>query len=342
MARIEDVAAHAKVSVGTVSNVLNRPHSVTAKTRDRVIAAIADLGYRPNEAARSLAAGRSRTIGLIVPDITNPFFADLARGAEQVADQRDIVVMLYNSGESTEREQGYYGRLETQLVQGVLVSPVDVAGTGVEGLVRRGTPVTLLDRGSGRHGLCGVSVDDHTGGRLAGRHLAEQGYRRLVYVGGPLSVPQVAARLAGAREAAQAAGATIEVVETTAVNVVEGRAAGWAIADRCADRRPDAVFCANDLLALGVLQAVIRRGLRVPADLAIVGYDDIEYAAAAAVPLTSVRQPRSELGRVAAELLFDEIDNPRRHQHRQVVFQPELVPRQSSGVSTTRTAPDRI
>ncbi|GAA4949578.1 LacI family DNA-binding transcriptional regulator [Actinoplanes utahensis] len=337
MARIEDVAARAGVSVGTVSNVLNRPQAVAVKTRDRVLAAIAALDYRPNEAARSLAAGRSRTVGLIVPDVTNPFFADVARGAEQVADRRDVVVMLHNSGESAEREQRYLGRAETQRVQGVLVSPVHRAGTAVDELVRRGTPVVLLDRGAGRHGLCCVSVDDQAGGRLAARHLAERGHRRLAYVGGPLSVPQAAARLAGAR---QSTGATIEVVETAAVSVTEGRAAGTAIADRSPADRPEAVFCANDLLALGVLQAVTRRGLRVPADLAIVGYDDIDYAAAAAVPLTSVRQPRAELGRIAAELLFEEIDSPRlpgeidsprQHRHRQVVFQPDLVVRQSSG-----------
>jgi LacI family transcriptional regulator len=335
MARIEDVAARAGVSVGTVSNVLNRPEAVSGKTRDRVLAAIAELGYLPNEAARSLAAGRSRTIGLIVPDVTNPFFADVTRGAEQLADQRDVVVMLYNSGESAEREHRYFGRLETQRVQGVLVSPVHQAGTAVDDLVRRGTPVVLLDRGTGRHGLCCVSVDDHTGGALAAQHLIDQGHRRLAYVGGPLSVPQAAARLSGARHVVEAAGATIEVIETGAVSVTEGRTAGSVIAGRDSADRPRAVFCANDLLALGVLQAATRRGLRVPDDVAIVGYDDIEYAAAAAVPLTSIRQPRAELGRVAAELLFEEIDSAGRHRHRQVVFQPDLVVRQSSGAGRT-------
>ncbi|MEV0902400.1 LacI family DNA-binding transcriptional regulator [Actinoplanes sp. NPDC049802] len=331
MARIEDVAAHAGVSAGTVSNVLNRPQAVAVKTRQRVLAAIAELGYLPNEAARSLAAGRSRTIGLIVPDVTNPFFADVTRGAEQIADQRDVVVMLYNSGESVEREQRYFGRLEIQRVQGVLVSPVRRADAAVDDLVRRGTPVVLLDRGTGRHGLCCVSVDDHTGGRLAAQHLVDQGHRRLAYAGGPLSVPQAAARLAGARQVAQSAGATVEVLETGAVSVAQGRAVGAAIAGRDPADRPRAVFCANDLLALGVLQAVTRRGLRVPGDLAIVGYDDIDYAAAAAVPLTSVRQPRAELGRVAADLLFEEIASAGQHRHRQVVFQPDLVVRQSSG-----------
>src|SRR5689334_5767638 len=164
MARIEDVAARAGVSVGTVSNVLNRPHAVTPKTRARVETAIAELGYHPNEAARALVAGRSRTLGLVVPDVTNPFFADLTRGAEEVADQHDVVVMLYNSADSAERESRYLGRLETQRVQGILVTPVGLGGRAIEELIARGTPVVLLDRAAGRRSLCSVVVDDHVGG----------------------------------------------------------------------------------------------------------------------------------------------------------------------------------
>ncbi|BBH67959.1 LacI family transcriptional regulator [Actinoplanes sp. OR16] len=329
MARIEDVAARAGVSVGTVSNVLNRPHAVAPKTRARVEAAITELGYLPNESARALVSGRSRTVGLVVPDVTNPFFADLARGAEEVADKHDVVVMLYNSADSIERELRYLGRLETQRVQGILVTPVDRGGRAVEDLISRGTPVVLLDRGQPSRNVCSVTVDHRAGGRLAGTHLTELGHRRIAFLGGPLSAPQVADRLDGARQAATAAGAVLETIETSALTVAAGREAAGALALRDAGERPSAVFCANDLLALGVLQTVTREGLRVPEDLAIVGYDDIEFAAAAAVPLTSVRQPREQLGRVAAELLFEEIHDAGRHGHRQVAFQPELVVRRS-------------
>ncbi len=325
MARIEDVAARAGVSVGTVSNVLNRPHAVTPKTRARVEAAIAELGYLPNEAARALVAGQSRTLGLLVPDVTNPFFADLARGAEEVADQHDVIVMLYNSADSAEREARYLGRLETQRVQGILVTPVGVGGKGIEDLTQRGTPVVLLDRGAGRRSLCSVVVDDHVGGQIAAAHLVERGHRQLAFVGGPMEMPQVADRLDGARTIIEAAGAVLDVIETPALSVAAGRAAAARI-----PAAATAVFCANDLLALGVLQTVTRAGKSVPHDLAIVGYDDIEFAAAATVPLTSVRQPRHQLGRVAAELLFEEIEHGARHGHRQVVFQPELVVRASS------------
>jgi LacI family transcriptional regulator len=347
MARIEDVAARAGVSVGTVSNVLNRPQAVAPKTRARVETAIAELGYLPNESARALVAGRSRTLGLVVPDVTNPFFADLARGAEEVADKHDVVVMLYNSAESAERELRYLGRLETQRVLGILVTPVNRGGRATDELIARGTPVVLLDRGQASRSVCSVAVDHRAGGALAGAHLAERGHRRIAFLGGPLAVPQVADRFEGARDAIAAAGGALvpvetgtlpaagtgdgfEAIETSALTVAAGREAAAALVARPAGERPTAVFCANDLLALGVLQTVARAGLRVPEDLAIVGYDDIEFAAAAAVPLTSVRQPREQLGRVAAELLFEEINDADRHGHRQVVFQPELVIRSSS------------
>ncbi|MEV6348764.1 LacI family DNA-binding transcriptional regulator [Actinoplanes sp. NPDC051851] len=332
MARIEDVAARAGVSAGTVSNVLNRPQAVSPKTLERVRAAIAELGYLPNESARALVAGRTRTVGLIVPDVTNPFFADLANGAEEVADTHDVIVMLYNSAESTDRELRYLGQLETQRVQGVLVTPVDLGGGNVLALIERGTPVVLLDRGTGLRDLCSVAVDDRAGGRLAATHLVEHGHRRVAFIGGPLAVPQVRERLDGAREMVDAAGGILEVIEVPGLTVGAGRSVAAALAERPPGERPTAVLCANDLIALGVLQAATRAGLRVPGDLAIVGYDDIEFAAAAAVPLTSVRQPRHQLGRVAADLLFEEINDGKRHSHRQVVFQPELVVRASTGV----------
>ncbi|GID67193.1 LacI family transcriptional regulator [Actinoplanes cyaneus] len=333
MATIEDVAARAGVSIGTVSNVLNRPQAVAPATRARVQAAITALGYVPHAAARALVAGRSRTIGLIVPEVTNPFFADLARGAEEVADDRDLTVMLYNSNKAPGRELRFLGQLESQRVQGILLTPVNQVAEALSDVVARGTPVVLLDRGSGHRNLCSVAVDDRVGGELAATHLVERGHRHLAFVGGPFTVHQVAERLAGARSVTDAAGARLEVIETTGLTVAAARAAATGLARRPAADRPTAVFCANDLLALGVLQTVTRERLRVPGDLAIVGYDDIAFAAAAAVPLTSVRQPRQQLGRVAAQLLFEEIDDPGRHGHRQVVFQPELIARASTRVT---------
>jgi LacI family transcriptional regulator len=330
---IQEVARHAGVAVGTVSNVLNRPEVVAENTRRRVLDAIEELGFVRNESARQLRTGRSRTLGLVVLDVANPFFTDVARGVETLADEVGSVVMLCNSNEDAERESRHLELLLEQRAQGVLITPVDGGNPRIERLIDHGVPVVLVDRGSGRSNRCSVAVNDVLGGRIAVEHLLERGHRRIAFVGGPASIPQVSDRHTGSEEVAAAAGAEIVVVETHSLQVAEGRRAGRHVAELPADQRPTAVFCANDLLALGVLQEMTRQHLRVPEDVAIVGYDDIDFASAAAVPLSSVRQPREQLGRTAAQLLIEEVTDGERHRHRQVVFEPELVVRESSAVS---------
>ncbi|HEY2041576.1 MAG TPA: LacI family DNA-binding transcriptional regulator [Jatrophihabitans sp.] len=335
---VTNVAAHAGVSLGTVSNVLNRPDRVSPATRARVLQAIEDLGFVRNEAARQLRAGRSRTIGLIVLDTGNPFFTDLAGGVEKAASENGLSLVLCNSDEKSDREAHYLSLLEEQRAFGILLAPGVELPQGVDEIRGRGTPIVLVDRGSSRT-QCSVSVDDFVGGQLAIDHLLERGHRRIAFVGGPLGLNQVADRLRGAREALQRRGAGAEditVVETEALNVASGRDAGERIAGLSARRRPTAVFCANDLIAFGVLQVMTKQNLTVPGDVAIVGYDDIDFAAAAAVPLTSVRQPRTQLGQTATELLIEEATESATHKHRQVVFSPELVVRESSARKRSR------
>jgi LacI family transcriptional regulator len=328
-ARVVDVAQHAEVSIGTVSNVLNNPERVAPATRKRVLRAIEELGFVRNEAARQLRAGRSRTIGLVILDVGNPFFTDVAAGVESAAAEKGLSVILCNSGSDAGREDHYLSLLQEQRAYGILITPLIEHTARIEELRNSGTPVVLVDRGSSRR-QCSVSVDDVSGGEYAVAHLIGLGHRRIAFVGGPLDIDQVADRLAGAQAAAAASDARISVIETTGLNVASGRHTGALIAAMTGADRPTAVFCANDLLALGLLQEMTRRRIAVPGDLAIVGYDDIDFAAAAAVPLTSVRQPRAQLGRAAAELLIEEVSAPQRHQHRQVVFEPELVVRESS------------
>jgi LacI family transcriptional regulator len=178
-----------------------------------------------------------------------------------------------------------------------------------------------------------VAVDDVHGGDLAMSHLLAEGHQRIAYIGGLPGVRQVADRREGAVRAMVRAGHAPEdlgILEAAGLNVAGGQKAGAEIAALPAQARPTAVFCANDLIALGVLQEMTRNHIRVPEDIAIAGYDDIDFAAAAAVPLTSVRQPRQQLGRTAARLLLDEAADGDVHQHRQVIFEPELVVRQST------------
>jgi len=314
---IREVAAGAGVSVATVSNVLNRPEIVAQRTRDRVNAVIRDLGFVRNESARQLRAGRSRTIGLVVLDVANPFFTDLARGVEDEVSEAGLAVILCNSDDRESKESRYLELLEEHRVQGVLI-----------------TPVVLVDSRAPSRGQCSVAVDDVLGGDLAVTHLLDNGHEQIAYVSGPPALRQVADRREGALQALRRAGrppTSLHVIETSALNVAAGKWAGAEIASIPAASRPTAVFCANDLMALGVLQEMTRNHIRVPEDMSIVGYDDIDFAAAAAVPLTSVRQPRHQLGRMAARLLLEEAaDDDVTHQHRQVIFEPELVVRQST------------
>ncbi len=334
-ASISEVAKHAGVSVGTVSNVLNRPQLVAPETRARVLRSIESLDFVRNESARALRAGRSRTIGLVVLDVANPYFTDVAVGVEQVADEHDMVVTLCNSAEDTAREDRHLQHLEEQRVRGVLITPVVEETPRLEPMIARGIPAVLVDRGSGQASRCSVAVDDKLGGRLAAGHLLEQGHRRLAFVGGPMTIRQVSDRHEGMTMAMEAVNGSprLRVLEQSSLSIPCGRKAGEEIAEMSERQRPTAVFCANDLLAIGLLQEMIRRGLRVPEDVAIVGYDDIEYAGAAAIPLSSVRQPREQLGRAAAELLIEEINDDGTHRHRQVVFEPELIVRESSATS---------
>jgi LacI family transcriptional regulator len=329
---VKDVAARAGVSLGTVSNVLNRPERVSPETRARVEQAMRDLGFVRNESARQLRAGRSRTLAYVVLDARNPFFTDVAEGAERAAEAAGLSLFLCHSDNRASREGDYLAHLVEQRVQGILVTPVDPQAPVLDDVRRNGTPLVIVDRTRDDRDFCSVAVDDVLGGRLAVEHLVERGHTRVAFIGGPDSIGQVRDRLEGARLAWADAGLPAEdltVVPTEGLTVVEGRSAGERVMGIAARRRPTAAFCANDLLALGLLQQLSTAGLTVPDDLAIVGYDDIEYASAAAVPLTSVRQPRQELGRRAAQLVLDEAADPD-HVHQQLVFTPELVARRST------------
>ncbi|MBG6237433.1 LacI family transcriptional regulator [Mycetocola sp. CAN_C7] len=329
---VRDVALRAGVSVGTVSNVLNRPGKVSPSTIERVHAAIEALGFVRNDAARQLRAGRSHSIGMVVLDVSNPFFTDVARGAEDRAADEHLTVLLGNSDENADRENAYLDLFEEQRVHGVLISPVGDETVRLERLLRRGIPTVLVDRQTDDDRFSSVAVDDVAGGYLAVRHLLDTGRRRIVFVGGPESLAQVTDRLAGARTAVgETSDATLDVIETDALTVLQGRMAGERIRDLEPSDRPDAVFAANDLLAMGVLQALSMLGaVHVPEEIALIGYDDIDFASAAIVPLSSIRQPSALIGHTAVDLLVREAASPDGFVHEHVVFQPELVVRAST------------
>jgi LacI family transcriptional regulator len=329
---IREVAKRAGVSLGTVSNVLNRPEIVAEETRQRVMQVIEEIGFVRNGSARQLRAGRSQHIGLVVLDVANPFFTEVARGVEDLANEKGYVVILCNSDDSVEKESHYLHVLTEQRTQGVLITPVQSDAGYLQQLRQRGTAVVLLDRPSRSKDLCSVSVDDVRGGELAAAHLMQQGHTCIGFVHGPLSIRQCADRRRGVLKAVKAAGLdpdhAIVDITTRAQNAREGEESVEKLLS--ARSRPTAVFCANDLLALGVMRRLIKLGLSIPGDMALVGYDDVEFASVLATPLTSIRQPKYELGRAATELLLDEADNPTSHKHQHIVYQPELIVRASS------------
>lgn len=332
---MKDVAALARVSVGTVSNVLNSPELVAEATRERVELAIEKLGWVRNESARQLRAGHSRSIGMLVMDIANPFFADVVRGAEEFLYQQGYSVHIGNSDQRTDRETMLLDQFERQRVRGVLLAPIGENPERAVRLRQRGIPVVLVDRAAGATDFCSVGMDDIEGGRVAMEHLVSQGHRRLAFVGGPSSLAQVRDRRRGADIALAAgpSGTSLLVVSTSLLDVESGTMAAAELLALGDTERPTAVFAANDLLAIGLLQGFVLAGIRVPEEIAIIGYDDIAFAAAAAVPLSSIRQARGMLGAQAAELLFEEIstaDTGDPHEHRTVRSAPELVVRRSS------------
>lgn len=341
-AGVKDVARLAGVSVGTVSNVLNRPQLVSGATQERVQAAIESLGFVRNESARQLRTGSSRAIGLVVIDAGNPFFADVARGVEDAVQGAGGVVLLGNSAGSPVRERRYLELFEENRVRGVLIAPSGEESPDLRGLLGLGIPVVFLDRYPDGAPFSSATVDDVTGGQLAAEHLLGAGHRRLAYVGGPSTLRQVRERRSGVEAALGAVGAgsatvadppDLLVVSTPGLTTDAGRAAAEELVSLDPRLRPTGVIAANDLVAIGLLQGLLRHGLRVPDDMALVGYDDIEFAASAAVPLSSVRQPREELGRTGASLLYEQIEAQERGTTvptRQVQFRPELVVRRSS------------
>ncbi len=328
---IRDVAKMARVSTGTVSNVLNRPDIVAEDTRQRVLEAVESTGFIRNTQAYQLRGGRSHTVGVVVLDVSNPFFTEMFRGAESRLQIEGYVLMLGSTDDSIEREANFVRAMEEHRVEGVLITPAAADLVSLSGLKTRGVPTVLLDRKATADEFCSVTVDDVRGGELAARHLFDTGHTNVVFINGPTTIRQCRDRRQGVRKAARAVAKVVNVevgeLSVAALTVRHGE----EVVDRIMSMspRPTAVMCANDLLALGVLRGLAVRGVRVPDDLAVVGYDDLIFGSMLSPALTSVRQPAFELGVAAAQLLLDEVNNPE-HRHREVRFEPELVVRASS------------
>ncbi len=301
---IKDVARVAGVSTATVSHVINKTRAVSEETRLRVMRAIEDCNYYPNAHARSLASGRSNTLGLLVSDISNPFFPELVKSMETVAFEKGYDVVLSNTDYNDERTLNYVRRFIERKVAGVALMTSELDRVLIDELASYHVPVVFLDIGSA--GVCksNLIVDYGAGIDEAIRHLVTLGHRDIAYIGGPAHLRSAAKRLEAFRQsiAAQLPCAQSPVIYEGDFRLEGGSSAARAMLN--SNHLPTAVIVANDMMALGVLQECRAHGLNVPGDISIVGFDDIAFASLCNPPLTTVRLPRDELGRQAVEALL--------------------------------------
>ena len=332
---ISDVAELAGVSYQTVSRVINNNPNVSSKTRHRVKEIIADTGYKPSHIARSLARSRTATIGLVVPDISNPFFSSLARGADQIASEKEYSILLANTGEDAAREQALLNLLDERYVDGVIVcgSRLD-DGSLFEALSQFDAAVLVnrrLDTGS----IPAVNVDDVLGGTLITEHLLQMGHRAIGFVAGPPASYSGKQRLIGYQEALKAVG--IEPQRHWIIHCLPTTSAGEVATSQLLKNSPEltALFCYNDLVALGALRYCTSVGRMVPSEISITGFDDIMLANVVSPALTTCHIPQIKLGNLAVTMLLDYINNEA-EKCSEITVRPELVVRDSTAMNASK------
>jgi LacI family transcriptional regulator/LacI family repressor for deo operon, udp, cdd, tsx, nupC, and nupG len=326
-ATIRDVARLAGVSPSTVSRALSMPEMVNAATRARVAAAVEQLGYQPNRAARGLITGRTGTIGLVVPDLANPFFASVTKGVQARARRSDVAVFVADTDEDVAAEAGLIRTLSKQVDGVILCSPrasdADLAA------IAQDTNVVVVNRAA--EGIPGVTYDNEGGMRQAVAHLVALGHRRIAWVGGPATSWSTLHRGLGLRNAVEERGARLSPVGNFAPTY-EG---GMAAADQVIATGATAVVTYNDLVAIGLLARLHARGISVPGDLSVVGVDDIAMSRMARPALTTVRLPKQEAGRIAVELLLALLDDPDGSVDTRGTLHGELIVRDSTGPASS-------
>lgn len=324
------VAREAQVSLMTVSRVINDKEGVSEATRGRVQAVIEELGYRPSNIARGLVTKRTGTLGLVVPDIANPFFAEVARGAEYIAYDAGYNVFLCNTGENIQRELEVLETLVEKRVDGVMVCSSRLEESVLEEVVAGHPATVLVSRRLESDDVDIVVINNVVGGQMATEHLLQAGHRAIGFLAGPPVSESGRSRAAGYRATLLAAGVSPNPDWTChCLPTVEG---GRKVAHELLAANPEltALFCHNDLIAIGALQACADLGREVPTDVAIVGFDDIPLAALVSPSLTTCHVSRHEMGSQAMQLLLERISGSTEKMCREIIFQPELVVRASA------------
>ena len=331
MVTIKDVAREAGVSVGTASQALRESPAVREATRRRVVAVAARLRYQPSALARGLVTRRTHTVGLLISDIANPFFIRAVRAVEDAAQENGFNVILCNTDEDPAKETQYLRVLIEKRVDGIILATTAGSRQAIRDVRWRRVPLVLFDRELTGIAADTVKVDSVLGGRLATEHLLALGHRRIAIIHGPVVRSTGAERLQGYLAALAAAGIRADPALMREGNFKQD--SGRALARELLNVAPlpTALFCTNNLMTVGALQTLQEQGVRIPADLSLVGYDDMEWWTLTHPPLTTVGQPVYDLGREAMRLLLAQIGAPGRRRPRRVVLKPELILRDSCG-----------
>jgi LacI family transcriptional regulator len=329
MSTIREVAKIAGVSYATVSHVLNNTRFVAPQTRDRVLAAMNELDYRPNALARSLRRGKTLTMGLVLPDSSNPFFAEIGRSIEDAAFKLGYNVFLCNTEGDTQREQLYVDALSKKQVDGIIFVAAGDQADSLKFLLNQAMPVVLVDRDLPPIEVDAVLTDNRQGGYLATRHLIELGHRRIACIMGPSSLTPSAERVIGYRRALEEAAIAYDHSLVLGGDYRPDSGLRAASTLFSLGSPPTAIFAFNDLMAVGALRAAVKTGRRVPEDVAVIGYDDIELASFMNPPLSTIAQPKSEIGRQAAQILARRMADPSHPTYR-ITLPPELIIRGST------------
>ena len=331
MTTIKDVAEKAGVSVATVSRVLNNKPFVSDKMREHVMGVIAEVNYQPDAVARGLRTKSTRIISLVIPDINNPYFPEVARGVESVADRYEYIVVLCNTDRKQKREINFYEKLMMQRVEGIIVNPSNSSEEEIEILSRLDMPVVLISSQSEFENFDIVMVDNVEGAKLAVNHLIEYGHRKIGLLGGSRDVSSSQKRYDGFIEALQTAGIEIKqnfITEDSLDNEGGYRCAKQLLAQK---EKPTAMFATNDTMAIGALSAIHEAGLRIPDDISLIGFDDLSFSKMTYPKLTTIRQPKFKTGEVAAEQLFKHLISPNQYiPPQKIILDHELIIRETT------------
>jgi DNA-binding LacI/PurR family transcriptional regulator len=337
-ATIKDVAAKAGVSTATVSRVLTGVNGVRASVRRRVLQAVTQLDYHPNRLARSLRAGLRKVIGVIIPDLQNPFLTGVVHGVEAVLYDAGYTLVLGHSDSLAERERTHLNVLREEGAAGLILIPANAAGASYASLGKWDIPVVAVDRVPSGLAVDLVTTDNRGGVREAVIHLLSHDYRDIGFIGGPSALSVAQDRLAGFHDGLETAKGSLRksYIMQGDFRQESGRLAMMRLFELA--KAPRAVIVGNNLMTLGALQAIHERGIRIPEDIAIIGFDDMAWAASLRPALTAVAQPVEELGRTAAQLLLERLSTPGRPV-RQVVLQNRLMLRHSCGCPPPSATP---